>query len=306
MAKKLAAIDAIKLTNVQMAGLNNHKIESLNISNLSMQPLLTGAGSLKLATIDVQKINADLKGQAGFASLVLKQLQTGAMAGGDDSMSLQRLELTGLNTPPGKTLNLKSLGMQGFDLHQKQGEQLLASINQAELKQFAMTGTDKGTFDSLILNGVELPASGNRSLGSIGAIVASEATLDTSGNYHLNKLQFDGLNTTLVKQKSGKMLVLDDLAAGAPKGPVKESAKKEPAAVSAAAQTGKSVDTSLIIDELLISRGSRMVYRDESVLPPLLTDMRVKHFRFAPLDLSGKQMANLICWWISEDRVRSV
>ncbi len=291
--KKLAAIDTITLSNVQMAGLNSHKVESLSISNVTMQPLLTGAGSLKLASIDVHKINADLNGQIGFASLVLKQLQTEAMAGGDDSMSLQRLELTGFNTRPGKTLHLKSLGMQGFNLHQKQGQQLLASITQVALQQLVMSGPDKGTIDSLSMNGVKLPASGGKSLGSIGAIVASGATLDTSGNYHLNTLQFDGLNTTLVKQKNGKMLVLDDLAAGTPKRQAKVKTKKERAAVATAAQTEKSVDTSLIIDELLISRGSRMVYRDESVFPPLVADMRVKQFRFAPLDLSGKQDGKL-------------
>ncbi|PJA31400.1 MAG: hypothetical protein CO187_09595, partial [Zetaproteobacteria bacterium CG_4_9_14_3_um_filter_53_7] len=291
--EKLAAIDAITLTNVQMAGLNNHKVESLNISNLTMQPLLTGAGSLKLATIDVHNINADLKGPIGFASLVLKQLQTEAMAGGDDSMSLQRLELSGLNTTPGKTLHLKSLGMQGFDLHQKQGEQLLASIDQVALQQLVMSGPDQGTIDSLSLNGVKLPAAGGKSMGSIGAIVATDVRLDTVASYHLSRLQFVDLNTTLVKQKNGKMLVLDDLAAAPPKGSAKESAKKEPAAVATAAQAEKSVETSLIIDELLITPGSRMVYRDESVLPPLVTDMRVKHFRFAPLDISGKQDGKL-------------
>ena len=292
--KALASIGDITLSDVQVAGLDRHKVGSVKINKISAQPLLTGAGSLKLASVDAQKIDADLNGKIGFASLVLKQLQTEAMTGGDDSMSLQRLEFKGLSALPGKTLNLKSLAMQGFDLHQKQGEQLLAAIEKVSLKQFAMSGTEKGTFESLSLSDVKLPASGRKSLGSIGAVVASGATLDTAGTYHLKKLQFDGLNTALIKNKNGKLSVLDELAAHATV-IEKQRAKTEPVttAVKASEKKAKSNDPVVIVDELIVSRGSKIAYRDESVFPPLHTRMTVKRFRFAPLDMSGRRDGRL-------------
>ena len=282
----LAAVESLAANNLQIAGINSHKLESVNITNVSVQPQLTGAGSLQFAAIDVQKIDADLKGQIKVASLILKALQADGMSGGDDRMRLNRLELADLKMEPGKTVNLQSLAMQGFDLKQQQGKQLLAAIDGVSLKNFAMTSAEKGSFDSLALNKVKLPASGKKSMGSIGAIVASSATLDTNGIYHLKKLQFNDLDTTLIKQKSGKFVVLDELASK-PKAEAGKPNKKEP--VKTAAKAEKPKDPVVIVDELIISAGSKIAYRDESLSPPLDTKMSVKKFRFAPLDLSGKR-----------------
>ncbi|GAV20977.1 hypothetical protein MMIC_P1955 [Mariprofundus micogutta] len=290
--KKLAAIDAIKLVNVQSSGLNRHKVEALNLGNISMQPQLTGAGAVQLASIDVQNIDANLDGKLAFASLLLKQLQASGMTGDDDNISLRQLKLQGLTTQPGENLNLDSLSMQGFDLHQKQGKQLLAAIEQLTLKQFAMSGTDKGAFDSLSLSGIKLPASGKKSLGSIGGIVASGATLDTAGLYHLNKLQFNDLNTRLIKKKNGKLSVLDELSGRSKKKPKKTSSQHESTDKSADKKESRK-EPVVIIDELLLGRGSKISYRDESVFPPLDTRMTVKKFRFAPLDMSGKRDGRL-------------
>lgn len=281
----LAAVESLAVNKLQMAGINSHKLESINISNLTMQPQLTGAGSLNLESIDVQKIDADLKGQIKVAALILKVLEADGMGGGDDRMRLKRLELTNLKMEPGKTVNLQSLTMQGFDLKQQQGKQLLAAIEGVSLNNFAMTSAEQGSFDSLTLNRVKLPASGKKSMGSIGAIVASSATLDTNGIYHLKKLQFNDLDTTLIKQKSGKFVVLDELESK-PKAEAGKQNKKEP--VKKAAMSEEVKEPVVIIDELIVSSGSKIAYRDESLSPPLDTTMSVKKFRFAPLDLSGK------------------
>lgn len=281
----LAAVESLAVNKLQMAGINSHKLESINISNLTIQPQLTGAGSLNLESIDVQKIDADLKGQIKVAALILKVLEADGMGGGDDRMRLKRLELAGLSLEPGKTVNLQSLTMQGFDLKQQQGKQLLAAIEGVSLNNFAMTSTEQGSFDSLTLNRVKLPASGKKSMGSIGAIVASSATLDTNGIYHLKKLQFNDLDTTLIKQKSGKFVVLDELESK-PKAEAGKQNKKEP--VKKAARSEEVKEPVVIIDELIVSSGSKIAYRDESLSPPLDTTMSVKKFRFAPLDLSGK------------------
>jgi len=298
----LAAVESMDLNDLQISGPNRHKLASLHLGNVSLQPKLTGAGSLKLAAIDVQKIDADLLGEVGFSSLILKQLQADAMSGGDDRMRLQRLELVDFTTQPGKTLNLKSLAMQNFDLKQKQGKQLLGAIERVNLNNVAMTGTDKGVFDSLTLSGIKLPASGKRSLGSIGAIVASGATLDTSGIYQLKKLEFNNLDTTLIKQKNGKFVVLDELGAEKLETPakVKVAAKGEgePEAIKTAvkeksAKEKMAKDPVVVINELIISPGSKIAYRDESLSPVLDTRMIVKKFRFAPLDLSGNRDGEL-------------
>jgi len=288
--KALAEVESIALNNLQMAGINRHKLESVNIGNVTMQPQLTGAGSLQFSAIDVQKIDADLQGQIGFASLILTGLQADGMSGNDDRMQLQRIELAGLSMQLGKTVNLQSLVMQGFDLKQKQGKQLLSAIDTIALNNFAMTSTDNGTFDSLTLSKIKLPAVGKKSLGSIGAIVATGATLDVNGAYQLKKLQFDAFDVTLIKQKNGQFVVLDELA-GEQKPKKKTEAVAKPIAkkVEKIETAQKSSDAVVIVDELLIRKGSKIKYRDESVSPPLDIPMRLKRFRFSPLDMSGKR-----------------
>jgi len=289
----LAAVESIDLNDLQISGIDKHKIESINISNITIQPQLTGSGSLKLASIDVAKVDANVNGDIAFASLILKQLQTDSMSGGDDRMRLKHLELADFTMLPGKTLNLKSLAMRGFDLKQQQSKQLLGAIESVSLNNLAMTGTDKGVFDTLTLNRIKLPTAGKKSMGSIGAIVASGAQLDTKGIYQLKRLQFNALDTTLIKQKNGKFVVLDELQTTGPKtglkvnSTTKDKAKSE--SVKTAVEEKQGRDPVVIIDELLITPGSKIAYRDESLSPVLDTRMVVKKFRFAPLDRSGKR-----------------
>lgn len=288
--KLLATVDMIELSDLQMAGLYKHQLESLAISKLHLSPLLTGAGSLKLESMDVKQIDADLKGQVLLSSLLIKQLQTHAMGSVDDDISFQQLEVQGLTVEPGKTLNLKSLAMQGFKFVQQEGKQKLAAIETVNLKQFSMQGADKGSFDQLALSGVTLPASGGESLGSIGSLVATGAVLDTNSSYHLKRLQFVDLNTTLIKQKNGTLRVLDDLTGGAKAKTKKEQLKPAGKSVH---KVEKSKAPVVVIDELLVSRGSKIRYRDESLFPPLDSRMQVKKFRFAPLDSSGTRYGTL-------------
>jgi len=324
--KKLAAADMIELSGMQMSGLQKHQMESLTVNKLSLSPALTQSGSLSLASISVQKLDADLNGQTSLAglqcegmkaramvntdddmslqslnlqglkreqngeiklaSLQLKKLQAKAMTGEDDDMTLQGLKLQTLKMQPGKALNLKSFVMQGFKFMQQKGKQQLAVINRAELKGFSMIGADKGSFKQLSLDGVDLPASGETSLGSIGSIVASGAELDTQGLYHVKTLRFNDLDARLIKQKNGKIRVLDEITSGK-KSVSKNTAVK--AVVKKPAETVKTKDPVVVVDELLIGPGSKIAYRDESVFPPLDTRLTVKHFSFAPLDSSGKR-----------------
>jgi len=329
--KKLAAVDTLELSGVNIASVSRHRVASIRASEIKLSPLLTGAGSLSLATVDVDRIDVDTHGQTSLASLrltklksnamlnadsdislqslniqklsmqqnkqinlaslQLKKLQARALSDVDDEISLQGLELQALSIEPEKSMGLESLAMQGFSFMQQQGKQKLAVIEELSLNKFAMLGADQGSFEQLDLNGIELPASGGKSLGAIGSIAASGATMGSSGRYHLKQLQFTDLNARLIKQKSGSWRVLDDLErhqqSRSTKEPVTAGEKKS------AAKVKKSTDPVVIIDELLIADGSKVFYRDESVSPPFDARMTVKRFRFAPLDLSGKRDGRL-------------
>lgn len=288
----LATVGSMDLNGVRIDGLTRERAESINISEVSLQPLLTGTGALKFETVDIEKFDADLNNQISFASLLLRQLQADGMGGGDERLQLKRVELADLNMVPGKTVNLKHLIMQGFDLKQARGRQLLAAVESISLKALTMTDADHGQFESLVLNNIQLPTVGEQSLGSIGSVVASGATLDINGVYQLKRLQFNELNSGLRKQKNGKLQVVDELTAYEQVKQKEKRPGKRNGGSSSEMKKG-SQEPLVIIDELLISRGSKIVYRDESVSPALDARIDVEKFRIAPLDMSGKRVGSV-------------
>ena len=185
-------------------------------------------------------------------------------------------------------LTLKLNGLSVEDMHS--GVQLLG-VGLIQLDRARLAGAEKAAFELLSIQSVSLPSADQDSLGKIGKIEMHQADLDFSGTYSLKQVAIDDIQASLKKSKLGKLLVLDELQTAAKADGASEAVQKGDADSTQAAEAESQ--TVIHIGELLVSAGSAFSYSDESLLPPFNTKVEVQQFRFAPIDLSGKESGKL-------------
>ena len=263
------------------------QLAAVKLAGLAGTGLAGGKDSVNIKSIDLGSLQADKSGSVQLATAQLGSLAANNLPGSDQDLGLAGLDLAAFSLDAEKNIALDNLNLHEFSLRQRGGSQLLGAINQIELQKFAMAADGKGEFDSLALQGISLPAAGRQSLGSIGAMTASGARIDTAGSYHLRRLSFSRLRTSLIKTQDGKMAVLDELGG---------EEKQDTPATGAPASKGKKKSEkgpSVVVDLLTIGRGSEIHYRDETLKPVLENRLKVNRFRLAPFDLSGRRAGKL-------------
>ncbi|MDQ6997683.1 MAG: DUF748 domain-containing protein [Mariprofundus sp.] len=301
--KALLSLLSLQLADVDVRGGKQFIVGSVDMHEVHVDKALTGNGAVALDRLHAEKIDVDMTGTVDLSTLKLDALSADGFAG-DDHLRVKQLALSGFARAADETLSLGSLELQNSEF--KQGKQSLGSIGHTTLERFSMRGVDTGAFKLLKLDAVQLPSNAQGNLGTIGSIQADTVMLDHNGLYRAKQLRFDDVNTTIVIQKDGTLAVLDaisksQLASTAKPSTAKGSKKRS---ASSAGKAGKELDSVVVkkepakepvvmIDEFIISAGSHIALHDLSVVPALNTEMRVQHFRFAPLDSSGKQAGQL-------------
>ncbi|ATX82561.1 protein of unknown function (DUF748) [Mariprofundus ferrinatatus] len=293
----------LSLADFNLSGLAVRQMKEVAINSLALQraiveAALTGAGRLSLGSMQAGGLEATLRedrtpSAIRLADLSLKRFDVEQQQGSTaaDHITLGSLHATGLATKLGaasapESIRLALIELRELAVRQQKGAEPLGTIGMISLKQFGMQGSDRGTFDSLKLQQVSLPSSGNRSLGSIGTVTASKAEFDEENGYRLQLLEVDQLKLDLLKRNNGKMAVLDELESKP------AAARPEPAKKSVKAKSAKG-DPVVIVERLQVNAGSYIRFRDESVRPAMDTSITVSRFTFAPLDLSGKRSGRL-------------
>lgn len=281
--------DRLTIERLDLNDLQADESGAIQLEALKLSGLAGGKDSLAIDAIDLHGLQAKKGGSLQLAGMKMTSFAAAGLAGGDETMRFKQLNAASFSLAADKSLGLDRLAIQEFNMRQRGDSQLLTAIKAIELDRFAMGDDGKGSFDELTLKQISLPAAGRRSLGSIGAMSATGARIDAAGVYRLRRLAFNRLKTSIIKQKDGKTAVFDAIAAEP-----KKAASKAPArakAGRASAKAGKQ--PMVIIDRLSVGQGSEMLYRDETLTPVLENRLRVRRFRLAPLDTSGRRDGKL-------------
>jgi len=129
---------------------------------------------------------------------------------------------------------------------------------------------------------------GSAQLLSIASLELQGGKIASDGAVSMQRLQINRLLASLHKGKDGRMVVPGISAS---------SGSRDATAEASAGKSRKSADAKagapIRIGELVIGRGSRLSYRDESLFPPFDTKLEVERFSFAPVDLSGSEAGRL-------------
>jgi len=176
----------------------------------------------------------------------------------------------------------------------------LAVIDAIQLNQARAVGVKRATFNLLSLQGITLPTAGDDSMGSINKVGLHGADLDFSGIYKLQKVTVHNFKASIKKMKNGKILLLNNLQAQASSEPfttpVKSGGKsggKSPATSGRTTLPKTDKKPMVYITDFLVSKGSTIVYSDATLSPPFQTKIAIEKLTFSPIDLSGKENANL-------------
>lgn len=172
----------------------------------------------------------------------------------------------------------------------------LAVIDAIQLNQARAVGVKRATFNLLSLQGITLPTAGDDSMGSINKVGLHGADLDFSGIYKLQKVTVHDFKASIKKMKNGKILLLNNLQPQASSEPFTTPVKsggKSPATSGRTTLPKTDKKPMVYITDFLVSKGSTIVYSDATLSPPFQTKIAIEKFTFSPIDLSGKENANL-------------
>lgn len=172
----------------------------------------------------------------------------------------------------------------------------LAVIDAIQLSQARVAGVKRATFNLLSLQGITLPTAGDDSMGSINKVGLHGADLDFSGIYKLQKVTVHDFKASIKKMKNGKILLLNNLQPQASSEPFTTPAKsggKSPATSGRTALPKTDKKPMVYITDFFVSKGSTIVYSDATLSPPFQTKIAIEKLTFSPIDLSGKENANL-------------
>jgi len=245
-------------------------------------------GSLTLERLQVQQLTADASGTMGFEQLQLDGVKADQMPDRGDGMRLQQLLAESFSVDAKRQLRLASLRLAGLELDRQAGKLKLAAADHLKLNGLSMTSADSGRFKALAIDGLMLPSAGRQMLGRIGSLKVKQAELE-HGNYHVKSLHIGGMDLHIGRDKNGAVAVVDQFAGKISPVPGKQGRR----AVSKPAVVKKSATPQILIDDLVVEKGSTVAIRDESVSPAFDTRMVVETLRIAPLDLSGKRAGAL-------------
>ena len=144
--------DRLSVERVDLDGLQADedgliRLQSVKLGALAGSGLAGGKDSMTIKGIDLNDLQAKKGGSLQLANLKLDTLDTSGLAGGDESMGLEQLDASGFSLDADKNMGLDGLAIQGFNMRQKGGSQLLTAIKSIELDKFAMGDDGKGSFE---------------------------------------------------------------------------------------------------------------------------------------------------------------
>jgi len=175
----------------------------------------------------------------------------------------------------------------------------LSIIDKLTLKNASLISANKVSFEQLLLQSVTLPKVGKETLGKIAKVIISHADLDLSGAYHLDKLLLADLQLKLIKQKEGKLSVINHFQQQAIALESEANKPSKTAVVNKAKRSSANTDrvaqanSNIYIKTFTISKGSRIFIQDKTFTPVLSNTLYVEKFNFSPIDLSGAKKAKL-------------
>ncbi|EAU55055.1 DUF748 domain-containing protein [Mariprofundus ferrooxydans] len=290
---------AVKLQNVHVVANGKVSVASLSLDSVTAPDMNKSSANVSVDRVKAQQITVDPTGAIAMAQLEAGGVRANNLPGNGDQMKLEQLLLKSVAVDAKQQVQLASLALSKLQLERpsvsatdsrrsaRNNIVKLVAVDEIKLNKLHMTGVESGGFDQLLVNGWTLPAVGGHAMGRIGSVKVTQAAMKAD-SYHVKRLQFAGLDLHIERQKDGKIAVLDKLSAG-------NAPEKEPKGAShkVAASDPHQSASQLLVDELIVAKGSRAEMRDASVLPAFDTRMVVEKMRLAPLDLSGKRKGSL-------------
>jgi hypothetical protein len=258
------------------------QIGALTVSGGAMRQLNRPDSRLSFKQLDMNAIEACIDGSLKMQHLRARQLQAAALLQADQGLRAQQLDMQTLSIRAGRGAQLAELRIANGELYRNGGvssEQLLAAFKLGVLKAASLDGTGRGAVAEAALDGLDLPGADPAARVAIAHLRLLRAGQRQTDRYDIKQLRIEGLQARVLKQQRGWAL------------PLLLTGSDQSAPVSA--RKDRSTEPSVVIDELLIDRGSRIALRDESVTPPLNTAMQVRRFRIAPLDSGGAMQGAL-------------
>ncbi|MDT8376374.1 MAG: DUF748 domain-containing protein [Mariprofundaceae bacterium] len=314
---RLAAVDSVELDRLSVAGSSRALFDRLSLQKLKADGFTLHDTRQNIVLTAVDSIDLDQLSVAGSrAAFERLSLQGAALQPSDNeplgrvrALSLYGAELD-ISGPDGLnriitgdlSVSLKRVKADGFTLHDTRQNIVLTTVDSIDLDQLSVAGS-RALFDRLSLQQITLPASGDDSLGRVGKVNLYGGNLGFSGICRVKTIAVHDLHAFLKKQKNGRIFVLDRLHTGSETGATpqieaepggaetvnssKAQQASEPGIPSAADKCA------LFIEEFLLSKGSTVTFRDESVFPAADIDLMVERLGFVRIDSPGKESGKL-------------
>jgi len=291
------AVDGLNAQQLTVAPDGATALAGLEVAGISSDKLPESAHQMHLQQLQAKSFVMDAARKIRLGSLQLAELSlerpdkadpAAVDALGMVNLKLQQLQAESFAMDAGQQMQLASLQLSGLKLDRQADDMKLAAIDRIRLGGLSMAGAERGRFDTLAIDGLILPASGKRKMGRIGSVKVEGADLDQA-SYRVKRLRLGGVDVYLSRESDGSVALIDQLAGTGM--PAEEKPAAKPAGKAAAGKEGAS--PRILIDELVLEKGSRISVRDESVSPAFNTSMVIEKMHFAPLDLSGKRPGSL-------------
>jgi len=295
----LAGKGRVTMNTASMAGLTvtdtAYALETLKLDTVSMHETGEKTALVELAGLQARELKATVSGAVAVGRLDMTGLHTRRLPANGDDLVLAALQLQSFALDEKKQITLASARADGLKMDRLQAANStvltpatirLSRIKQIKLAGLQMTAEGTGTFTSLSLSHVTLPASGKQALGSIETMQIDGARLASSA-IGVKRLLLKGLNGNLLRRKDNSLAVLDLLATEG------GSAVEKPVSAAAGTVPVEQKATTIRIDRLEIAKGSRLTVQDRSVYPALSTVVLVDRLTLAGLESAGAKPAVL-------------
>jgi Domain of Unknown Function (DUF748) len=255
------------------------RLRALSLSAAKGMPSLT-LGRARVSGIAVQGPDQIKLGDMKVDDVALRADVPGAA-----DTSVGHIEARSLQYAKGN-IDLDALQVKDIRATDASRKVNLGSVADISMAGLSVDHDRQGVLARLSVRGITLPATKEHAMGKIGEISATDAHLASSRVLQLSQLDIRGMAISLARDKHG-MLVFNQLQASAPR----PAPAPAPKAAKASATAPSPVNVQ--IGQFTIDKGSRIDFEDDTVNPPFQGTLKVESFRFAPLEIGGKQPGNV-------------
>lgn len=260
LVQGLLALEALQLIP---EGQPEVSLETLRVAGIRVPD----GQHLVVQEVSANRLSID---QRSAEAAVPELISIGGITAGDIKVDL--MEKGGL-----EALNVSQLGLNAVQVSHR--DVAIAKVGTLALSALKIDDQLLPSIGSLNLTNILLPEDKQAALGRIAGLEVRRASMTQANQLNVAEITVDGLDLTLQKKKKGMAVVDGVMAMG-----------RGSSGTTGKAAAGKKSDPfTLKVEKILLPRGSRIAFRDETVSPVFRAELKTGHLAIEQLDTSGER-----------------